>query len=113
MQQYAGSESKYLKASDLGGKRPTVIIEAVGKVEFDDDDKGKHVRPALKFKDKDKQLVLNPTNTEEIIRAFGRESEDWIGKSISLSTKFYKAFDREGIVVTAVAEDDPSDDIPW
>lgn len=114
MTKYAGSESKYLKASDLGGGRPRVIIEAVNLVEFDDDEKGKHMKPTLKFRGKDKQLVLNATNTEEIIRAFGADSDGWIGKELGLSTKYYKAFDREGIVVTPIAaEGDPNDDIPF
>ena len=113
MTQYAGSESKYLKASDLQGKRPRVVINAVNLVEFDDEDRGKHNKPTLTLRGKEKQLVLNATNTEEIIRAFGANSEGWIGKEIGLSTKYYKAFDREGIVVTPIIEEDPNDDIPF
>ncbi len=114
MTKYAGSESKYLKASDLQGKRVRVRIAGVNLVEFDDEDKGKHTKPSLRFEGREKELVLNPTNCEEIIRAFGKESESWMGKEIGLSTKYYKAFDREGIVVTPVVPDaDPNDDIPF
>ncbi len=114
MTKFAGSESKYLKASDLAGGRPKVIIEGVNLVEFDDDEKGKHVKPTLKFQGKEKALVLNATNTEEIIRAYGADSDGWIGKELGLSTKYYKAFDREGIVVTPMSHvDDPNDDISF
>jgi len=112
MTQYAGSESKYLKASDLQNGRPTVIIENIDLLEFDDEEKGKHVKPTLKFQGKDKRLVLNATNCEEMIRAFGADSDGWIGKKIGLSTKYYKAFDREGIILTPIVEHDTSD-IPF
>lgn len=102
MSQYAGSESKYLKASDLQGERPTVVISEVNLVEFDDDEKGKHKRPTLTFEGKEKQLVLNATNCEEIIRAFGPDSDSWRGQQVQLSSKYYKAFDREGIVLTPI-----------
>lgn len=113
MTQYAGSESKYLKASDLSGGRPQVVIEAVHLLEFDDEEKGKHKKPTLKFQGKEKQLVVNATNCEELIRAFGADSDGWVGKTVGLSTKYYKAFDREGIVLTPIVESDPNDDIPW
>lgn len=116
MTKYAGSESKYLKASDLQGKRVRVTISGVELVEFRDDETGKVThKPSLSLKNKEKKLTLNATNTEEIIRAFGAESEGWSGKDLQLSTKYYKAFDREGIVVTPIVPeaDDPNDDIPF
>ena len=109
MTKYAGSESKYLKASDLSGGRPQVVIESVSLLEFDDEEKGKHAKPTLKFQGKEKQLVVNATNCEELIRAFGADSDKWIGKTIGLSTKYYKAFDREGIVVTPITSAEESD----
>lgn len=113
MTQYAGSESKYLKATDLQGKRPRVVIAAVHLVEFEDDDKGKHQKPTLALEGKEKRLVCNATTVEELIRAFGADSDSWVGQSIQLGTKYYKAFDREGIVVTPLGSDDPSDSIPF
>ena len=113
MTKYAGSESKYLKASDLQGKRPQVTIAGVELVEFDDEDKGKHAKPTLRLEGKEKRLVCNATTVEELIRAFGADSDGWVGKNVGLSTKYYKAFDREGIVVTPITTDDPDDDIPF
>lgn len=113
MTQYAGSESKYLKASDLQGKRPQVKIAAVSLVEFDDDEKGKVTKPAVALEGKEKELVCNATAVEELIRAFGADSDGWIGKTIGLSTKFYKNFGKEGIVITPLQDDGPDDDIPF
>jgi hypothetical protein len=102
MTQYAGNESKYLKASDLQGKKIKAFIDSVELVEFDDDDKGKHEKPVVSLRDKEKKLVLNASNTQELISAYGSDSDLWANKEIGLSTKYYKAFDREGLVVTPI-----------
>jgi hypothetical protein len=107
MTQYAGKESNYLKAADLNGSTPTVTIAGVELVEFENDGK-KEAKPALLLEGKTKKLVLNATNTENMIRKYGAQSGDWIGKSLMLSTQYYQAFDREGLVVTAL---DVSDDL--
>ena len=112
MTQYAGSESQYLKASDLQGSRPTVVIESVELVEFEDDEKGKITKPALKLQGKKKKLVLSPSGVEEIIRAFGKDSSGWAGKSLGLQTKFYKSLGKEGIVVTPL-QDNATSDVPF
>lgn len=111
MTQYAGKESQYLKAGDLQGGNPTVQVESVELVEFEKEGK-KDIKPALKLVGKEKKLTLNATNTEKLIRSFGPQSEDWVGKSIMLGTQYYPAFDKEGLVVTPMA-DEPSDDIPF
>lgn len=116
MKKYAGSESKYLRATDLQNKRPNVVIESVGLLEFDDEEKGqKVVKPTLKFRGKEKELVLNPTNTDELGQAYGWDSDGWIGKEIQLSTKFYKNFGKEGIIVLPVRteQDELDDKIPF
>ena len=110
LSQYAGSESKYLAAKDLDGKRPKVVIEAVELVEFDDDTKGKYSKPAVKLRGKEKKLILNATNVQELGMAYGFDSEGWIGQEIGLSTKFYPAFGKDGIVVTALGKPKFEDD---
>ena len=113
MTKYAGKESNYLKAADLKGKTPNVIIEGVELVEFEKDNGAKEVKPALQLRGKEKKLVLNATNTETIMRKFGSDSEDWVGKTIMLSTHYYAAFDKEGLVVTAIDTDGLDDEIPF
>jgi len=115
MRQYAGSESKYLKAADLNGKRTKVKISGVSMVEFDDDEKGKMRKPALHFEGKEKAMVLNPTNTAELINAFGAESDEWAGHEVELSTKHYPAFGKDGLVLSPVGGAAPEfdDAIPF
>ena len=119
MKQYAGSESKYLKAADLQGRKPKVVIEGVELVEFDDrGDEGRKVRkPALKLRGKEKMLVCGPQSVEELGMSYGFDSDNWIGKEIGLSTRFYAQFGKEGIVVTAIDAapkfEEGGDDIPF
>ena len=114
MTQYAGSESNYLKAADLQGKTPTVVIEDVATIEFEKDDGSKQVKVRLKLKGKEKELVISPTQTNKLIDRYGPDSESWKGKSILLDTEYYPKFDKKGIVLTALGEDgDFDDDIPF
>lgn len=115
MTQYAGSESKYLKAADLQGKTVKVEIAGVSLLEFEDQETGaKTKKPALALKGKEKQIVCNATSIGELIQAYGSDSEKWVGKEIRLSTKHYPKFGRDGIVITPLSvEQDPSDDIPF
>ena len=114
MTQYTGSESKYLKAGDLGGKNPTLEISDVALVEFEKDEGGKEVKPCISFVGKQKAMVLNATNTEKLCKKFGGDSDGWIGKKVLLGTEFYPKFGKEGLVLTPMDElDDPDDEIPF
>ena len=101
MNQYSGSESKYLKAADLQGKSIKVTISGVEIVEFENDDGHKSQKPCLKLQGKEKMIVCNPTSVMELGQAYGFESEDWIGKNIGLSTKHYQSLGKDGLVITA------------
>lgn len=102
MNQFAGSESKYLKAADLQGKSIKVVIDSVNLVEFEQDDGTKEQKPALALRGKEKQVVCNPTTVNELGMAYGYDSDDWVGKEIGLSTKHYASLGKDGLVVTAM-----------
>ena len=75
MSQYAGG--KYLKVADLKESGPLrVTIVEVGISE-------KYAKPELTLDD-GSILSCNTTNTNRLIRAYGAESDDWIGKEIEL-----------------------------
>jgi len=112
MNQFAGSESNYLKAADLKGARPQVIIDGVELVEFEDDG-SKKVKPCLKLRGKEKQLVLNATSVQELMSVFGPDSDTWIGKTIQLNTKHYPKYGKDGIVILAMNTEGLDDDIPF
>jgi hypothetical protein len=76
-------QGMYLKADDLKGKAVKVKIEDVTLKEFDDGNK-----IIIKFEGKDKELVANKTNCAIIQEVLGSDdTDDWIGKSITLYTK--------------------------
>lgn len=86
---------KYLKAEDLQNQKHVVTIEAVRTVTYDD---GK-VKLALSFVGKDKDLVLNKTNSTNVAEMYGPETDLWAGRNITL----YSAFvDFQGKTVPAV-----------
>ena len=112
MTKYAGSESDWLKAADIKGKNVSVVIESVGEIHFDaKEGQAAQEKATLKFSGKDKGVVLNANNTKNLIDAYGRLSEKWVGKEIGLNTKEYEGF-ADGIVVV-ILDADYSDDIPF
>jgi hypothetical protein len=71
--------SKYLKASDLNGKKVRVMIANVLMEEVGDGSK-----PVAYFAGKQKGLVLNKTNAMIIASGYGPETASWEGAEIDL-----------------------------
>src|SRR3990167_4125077 len=74
--------SKWLKAADLQGSTPHVIIASIRMEDIGDDDQ----KPVLYFQGKTKGLVLNKTNATNITLAYGDDTDAWIGQEIVLFT---------------------------
>lgn len=70
-----------LKAADLQGHEPTVIIEKVEMKKFDNGNK-----LVITFEGKKKCLVCNKTNANRIAFAFGTNTDNWIGQEVTLFT---------------------------
>jgi len=76
------TESPYLKGSDLEeGERLTVTIKSAEEATFPQS--GDTV-PILGFLELEKQLTLNRTRITKLVELFGPDTEDWLGKKISL-----------------------------
>src|SRR3989304_235004 len=73
--------SKYLKATDLNGGEVTVTIKDCMVEEVGDDK-----RPVLYFTGKDKGVVLNKTNANNIADAYTPDTDEWVGKKVVLYT---------------------------
>jgi len=74
--------SNYLKASDLGGKNVTVVVDHVAMEAVGRD---KEVKPVIYFQGKDKGLVCNKTNANKITSIAGTdEMDDWPGTKVVL-----------------------------
>jgi hypothetical protein len=71
--------SKHLKASDLQGRRVTVVMSRVDLEKLGDDQK-----PVLYFRGKDKGLVLNKTNSNMIADTYGDDTTAWTGRPIEI-----------------------------
>jgi hypothetical protein len=83
-----------LKAADLQGHEPTVIIASVEMKKFDNGNK-----LVITFEGKKKSLVCNKTNANRIAYAFGSNTDNWIGKEITLFTDLV---DFQGNTVEAI-----------
>jgi hypothetical protein len=72
--------SNYLKSSDLKGTTPTVTMSHVISEQLGDDRK-----LVLYFQNKEKGMVLNKTNANNIASIYGPETEGWTGKKVMLA----------------------------
>ena len=78
--------SEYLRSEDIEAVgEMELTIAKVERLEFESDGK-KQTKGKLSFKENDKHLTLNVTNTNTIASMFGKENIDaeWVGKSIIL-----------------------------
>lgn len=70
-----------LKAADLQGHEPTVIIASVEMKKFDNGNK-----LVITFEGKKKALVCNKTNANRIAHFYGTNTDGWVGKELTLYT---------------------------
>ena len=76
--------SKYLKAADLQGRDVMVTIERVTLEDLAGNGDDKDVKPVVYFKGKTSGLGLNKTNANTIADLYGPETDNWIGRAITL-----------------------------
>jgi len=83
--------SKFVKATDLNGKTPTLTMLKV-KEEKMGHGNDAEIKPVLYFKNATKGLVLNRTNGVAIANLYGDETDGWEGKRITLYATTIRAF---------------------
>jgi hypothetical protein len=71
--------SKYLKAADLDGKTIKLTIKDVGTEMIGDDTK-----LIVYFKNQEKGLVMNKTNSNNIAMVFGPDTDGWLDQDIQV-----------------------------
>lgn len=76
--------SKYIKAASLGGKDRTVTISGVKLEQLEKEDGSKETRGVIYIEETPKGWVLNVTNVKCLIALFGTETNDWVGKKVTL-----------------------------
>ena len=76
------SSGQYLNATLLAGKPDqTVVIETALVETVGQDDERKLV---LRFRGKDRALIVNKTNGDTLADAFGDDFDEWVGQTITL-----------------------------
>lgn len=73
-----------IKAEDLQGKDVTLTIRSSEMKMFEGDNGGKEKKIAIQFLKTDKELICNKTNRDIIVALHGDETDDWIGKKVTL-----------------------------
>jgi hypothetical protein len=102
--------SKYLKGAELMGKTVTVEIDGIDpRAELKKTDGSIEHRPLLRFKDKEKMMVLNKGNAQTIAKMHGTEVRKWIGKKIKIRAEKVRAFGKMWDALRVVDEGEPSD----
>jgi hypothetical protein len=78
-------DNKWLKAWDLGGRDWTLTIRKVEAGVLENVKARKKDRaPILWFKGAQKPLALNRTNSKTIAAMYGNETDNWVGKTVTL-----------------------------
>jgi len=90
---------KFLAVADLDDQDLSLTIKSVEMGELGQGDQ-KQIKPIIYFKEEEKGLALNKTNANVIKKLFGAETEDWIGKKITLWPNHDVEF--KGEVVSAI-----------
>lgn len=71
--------SEFLKAGDLQDREVRVVMDHVELK-----DVGDETKPVLFFQGKEKGLVLNKTNSNNIAMIYGDDTDDWAGRELIL-----------------------------
>lgn len=74
---------RFVKGADLQGRDVTLTIKSV-TIEKMESGKEKESKGIVAFIERDKELALNRTNAEALKLMFGRETDTWIGKRVTL-----------------------------
>src|SRR3954463_14390020 len=76
--------SKYIKAATFQGRDRNVTITAVTLQQLEREDGTKETKGLISVAETPKQWILNVTNVKCLIAMFGRETDKWIGKKVTL-----------------------------
>lgn len=76
--------SKYIKSAALLRGDKTVTITGVKIEELEREDGTKEARGAISLAETPKRWVLNVTNVKSLVALFGRETDAWLGKKVTL-----------------------------
>ena len=76
--------SKYIRGADLMGKDVTVNIASVTVEEVVRGGGKTEKKPHVRFEGKERSLILNRTNAKIVSKLYGKFTDAWVGKRITL-----------------------------
>jgi len=93
--QFVPRNSEFLASEDIKGAGPvTVTIESASrrrvKIHREGERPKDETHGLLKFVGKDKEMIVNVTNRRRIEMLLGTETDDWIGKQLTLAVEQVK-----------------------
>jgi hypothetical protein len=74
----------YIAAVEFGAKQPTLTIASVKLCKLEQEDGRQKEKGIIAFKETERGWVLNRTNATCLAALFGDETDNWIGKRITL-----------------------------
>lgn len=75
---------RFLKAGQFAGKDVTLTLTKVVLEQLEGGAKGVETKAIVSFSERPLQLVLNKTNALALKAMFGRETDAWVGKRVTL-----------------------------
>lgn len=97
-------EGNFIDATDLGGKDLTVTIDGIVAPKKEKDATGKLIdKTIISFKGAKKRMIANKTNVKILAMLFGNKASDWLGKPVTLTTRYLaEAFGQRNVPVVRV-----------
>jgi hypothetical protein len=80
-------KGEYISAVELGDKQPTLTIVDVKGLMLDEEDGKQKGKGLVVFKETDRGWVLNKTNAQCLAAMFGKDTNGWKGKRVTLCMK--------------------------
>lgn len=76
--------SKYIKAVEFKGKDVTLTIKGVKLEDLEKEDNTTERKGVVHFDETAKGWVINVTNCRSLVQMFGNETDNWVGKQVTL-----------------------------
>lgn len=92
---------RFIKAAEFKGREVTLTISALDLVDLPQDTGPEKARGVISFRESKKQWVLNRTNAVCLKEMFGRETDAWLGKRVTLYPA-QASFGRERVLAVRV-----------
>lgn len=82
--------SRFIKSAEFQGRDVTLTIAAVVLEDLESSDGATKRKGIVGFRETDKGWVLNRTNASCLAGMFGKETDQWIGKRVTLYPAVHK-----------------------